>query len=130
MSNPDGLHEPAESLSAETKDFHRAIRSLIEELEAVDWYHQRAEACSDDALRAVLVHNRNEEIEHALMALEWVRRRDPVFDEAAKTYLFSEGPITEVEEAATGKASAPETGEKGPPGSPPGALGIGSLKGK
>ena len=130
MPNSKDFHEAAESLSAESKDFHRAILSLIEELEAVDWYHQRAETCADDALRAVILHNRDEEIEHAMMALEWIRRRDPVFDGAAKTFLFSEGPITEVEAAAMGKSAAPEAGELGTPSAPRGVLGIGSLKGK
>jgi ferritin-like protein len=74
----------------------------MEELEAIDWYRQRAEACTDSQLRAILEHNMNEEIEHACMALEWIRRNVPKFDEALKTYLFTSGDITELEEAATG----------------------------
>jgi ferritin-like protein len=96
------LHEPVESLSSATRELHRAIVSLMEELEAVDWYQQRADATADDELRAVLEHNRDEEIEHAVMALEWIRRHNPKFDQNMRAYLFSEGPITEVEKKKTG----------------------------
>ncbi len=82
-----------ENLSPETKDMHRALTSLIEELEAVDWYNQRADVCQDDSLRAILVHNRDEEKEHAAMLLEWIRRQDPAFDHELKDYLFTEKPI-------------------------------------
>jgi ferritin-like protein len=75
----------------------------MEELEAIDWYRQRAEACADSQLRAILEHNMNEEIEHASMALEWIRRNVPKFDEALRTYLFTTGEITEIEEAVTGE---------------------------
>ena len=85
----ENLHEPADVLSEETKNTHRAIVSLMEELEAVDWYQQRAEACTDDALRAVLTHNKNEEIEHAMMVLEWLRRTNPVFATNIGTYIGS-----------------------------------------
>jgi ferritin-like protein len=102
MPQSAGLHEPAEQLTAKTINFHRAIVSLMEELEAIDWYRQRAEACTDSQLRAILEHNMNEEIEHACMALEWIRRNVPKFDEALKTYLFTSGDITELEETATG----------------------------
>jgi len=95
-------HEPTSELSAEARDVHRALASLIEELEAVDWYNQRADVTADEALRAVVLHNRNEEIEHAAMALEWLRRRIPKFDEEPRTYLFTSAPITEVEEEAEG----------------------------
>lgn len=88
-----GYHEPIEELSAETRDMHRAIVSLMEELEAVDWYNQRADACADPVLKAILVHNRDEEKEHASMLLEWVRRRDPQFSGQLKDYLFTETPI-------------------------------------
>ncbi len=81
----EGYHEPAELLPEATKDFHRAIESLIEELEAVDWYQQRADATKEESLKAVLLHNRNEELEHAMMTLEWLRRRDPKIDETART---------------------------------------------
>src|SRR5687768_525611 len=96
----ESYHEPLELLSERTRNLHRAIVSLIEELEAVDWYGQRAEAASDPELRAVLLHHRGEEIEHAFMNLEWLIRNDESFADNARTYLFSKGPITEVEEAA------------------------------
>jgi ferritin-like protein len=88
-----GFHEPAEELSAETRDMHRAIVSLMEELEAVDWYNQRCDACADMELRGILEHNRDEEKEHAAMLMEWIRRQDPAFSGQLKTYLFSEKPI-------------------------------------
>ncbi len=97
-----GLHEELADLSEETRDMHRAIASLMEELEAVDWYNQRADATSDAGLKAILEHNRDEEKEHAAMTLEWLRRQDPVLDEQLRTYLFTEGPVTEVEEEAMG----------------------------
>jgi hypothetical protein len=93
MAN-EGYHEPVEKLSNETMDMHRAIVSLMEELEAVDWYNQRVDACSDPELKAILAHNRDEEKEHAAMMLEWIRRRDPKFDHELKDTLFKEGPIT------------------------------------
>jgi ferritin-like protein len=100
MSTSTSLHEPAEHLSARTIDVHRATISLIEELEAVDWYNQRAEACEDPQLQAVLKHNRDEEIEHSSMTLEWIRRNVPKFDEALKLYLFTSGEITAIEKNA------------------------------
>lgn len=100
-------HEPYEILSPETREMHRAIVSLMEELEAIDWYQQRADGCTDDALREILVHNKNEEIEHAMITLEWIRRRSPEFDDQMRTYLFTEAPILEVEEQKTnGNGSA------------------------
>ena len=119
----ESYHEPIELLSEGTKNLHRAIVSLKEELEAVDWYQQRAEACSDDELRAILLHNKNEEVEHAMMALEWLRRHDAVFAANIETYVDSSGPITEVEKRL--QAAAVANGESG--ASP--SLGIGSLKG-
>jgi ferritin-like protein len=116
-------HEPIELLSEETRNMHRAIVSLKEELEAVDWYQQRAEACSDQELRGVLVHNKNEEIEHAMMTLEWIRRHSAVFDTNIKTYINAKGPILAVEkDAESGGSSAPAAA------SPSKSLGIGSLK--
>ena len=97
----EGLHEPADKLSPETIDLHRAVVSLMEELEAFDWYRQRVDACADPQLRAILEHNMNEEVEHASMVLEWIRRRVPKFDESLKTYLFTSGDITKLEEAIT-----------------------------
>ena len=88
-----GYHEPAEDLSDETRDMHRAIVSLMEELEAVDWYNQRADACKDSELKAILEHNRDEEKEHASMVLEWIRRKDPSFSKELKDYLFTEKAI-------------------------------------
>ena len=99
----EGLHVPREKLSEETLHLHYAITSLMEELEAVDWYRQRADDTDDPALKAILLHNANEEIEHASMILEWIRRREPRFDKELKEYLFSEGPITEVENKAMGR---------------------------
>ena len=93
MAN-EGYHEPVEELSHETRDMHRAIISLMEELEAIDWYNQRVDACKDDELRGILAHNRDEEKEHAAMVLEWIRRRDPTFSKEMKDYVFTEKPLT------------------------------------
>ena len=92
------LHERFEDLSAESRDYHRATQSLIEELDAVDWYNQRIDACDDDVLKKILEHNRDEEKEHAAMILEWIRRNDEAMAEELQTYLFTEGKITEIEE--------------------------------
>ena len=129
----EGFHEAVEQLRPETLDKHRALISLQEELEAVDWYDQRVDAATDDALRAVLAHNRDEEKEHAAMTLEWLRRNDAKWDDVLRTYLFTTLPITEVEHAA-------ESGGGGGGGSTAGAthvviptpisLGIGSLRGE
>jgi uncharacterized protein len=116
----EGYHEPIEMLSASTLDHHRAISSLMEEFEAVDWYDQRVEATDDAELADVLAHNRDEEKEHAAMTLEWLRRRDPALDRFLRTYLFTEGSITELEAEAEHGASGPSTD---------GSLGIGSLRG-
>jgi ferritin-like protein len=94
------LHVPRESLSKATLHLHYAITSLMEELEAVDWYRQRADDTDDDSLKAILIHNANEEMEHACMIIEWIRRNDPKFNEQLREYLFTEKPITEVEGAA------------------------------
>ena len=125
----EGYHESADLLPEATKDFHRAIESLIEELEAVDWYQQRADATKEETLRAVLLHNRNEEVEHAMMTLEWLRRRDSKIDETARMFLFAEGEITEIE--ASKKAALAASGGGAPAPSAPSAspsLGIGSLR--
>ena len=84
-----GYHEPIDELSDEVRDMHRAIVSLMEELEAIDWYNQRAAACKDPELKSILEHNRDEEKEHAAMVLEWIRRQDPVLDKELKDYLFT-----------------------------------------
>lgn len=93
----ENYHEPPDLLSDETKNLHRALVSLQEELEAVDWYQQRVDACGDEELRAVLAHNRDEEVEHAMMTLEWLRRKSPVFARNIAKYIGSSGPIVEVE---------------------------------
>ena len=92
MAN-EGYHEPIDELSDETRDMHRAIISLMEELEAVDWYNQRVDACKDKELATILAHNRDEEKEHAAMVLEWIRRRDSRFDKELKDYLFTTDEI-------------------------------------
>jgi ferritin-like protein len=120
----ENLHESPDELSDETKNMHRAIVSLMEELEAIDWYQQRAEGCNDDDLKAVLTHNKNEEIEHAMMVLEWIRRHQPHFDDNIKTYINSVGAITGVEAQAVA-----DTASDTPAGAPSTGLGIGSLKG-
>src|SRR5687767_15140086 len=99
------FHESEERLPPETRDMHRAIVSLMEELEAVDWYQQRMDATEDADLRAILRHNRDEEQEHAAMVLEWIRRRSPSFDGHLRAFLFTDGPITGREEAFTGKTT-------------------------
>jgi len=93
-------HEGYDNLSEGALNFSRALKSLQEELEAIDWYNQRVEATKDEQLRRILAHNRDEEIEHAMMALEYLRRINPVFDRHMRTYLFTEGDITEIEEKA------------------------------
>ena len=88
MAN-EGYHEPIDEMSDATRDMHRAIASLMEELEAIDWYNQRVDACKDHELASILAHNRDEEKEHAAMVLEWIRRNDPAFDKELKDYLFT-----------------------------------------
>ena len=100
MATSAEWHEDYNKMSEETRNFSRAIKSVQKELEAVDWYHQRAEQTTDKQLQKILIHNRNEEIEHAIMALEWLRRNSDVFNEHMKTYLFTEGDILEIEEQA------------------------------
>jgi len=125
----EGLHEPAELLGEGTRNLHRALVSLIEELEAIDWYQQRADACSDPALKAVLLHNRNEEVEHGMMTLEWLRRNDTTFDKFLRRYLFTDADIIAIEEAAdeeeeSGAPPAAKQAQKSD-----GSLGIRSLRG-
>jgi len=97
MSHDAKLHETRDDLKPETLDRHRAILSLMEELEAVDWYDQRVDACTDPELKKILEHNRDEEKEHAAMVLEWLRRNDSTWDEQLREYLFTDGPIAEHE---------------------------------
>ncbi|MGZ5901890.1 MAG: encapsulin-associated ferritin-like protein [Reyranella sp.] len=119
------LHEDPNKLGPEVIDQHRAIVSLMEELEAVDWYNQRAKATGNSDLRAILEHNRDEEKEHAAMVLEWLRRGDPKLSQHLKTFLFTDGPITEIEtEMVQGGAS----GKSDDGMSSDGSLGIGSLR--
>ena len=115
----ESLHEPAEKLSPATIERHRATVSLMEELEAIDWYDQRIDAATDEELKAILRHNRDEEKEHAAMVLEWLRRQDPVLDEQLRTYLFKDGGIVAAETEAEGGGSGHFTA---------GSLGIGDLR--
>jgi ferritin-like protein len=117
MAQSAGLHEPEDRLAPETIDRHRAIVSIQEELEAIDWYDQRVDATSNSGLAEVLAHNRDEEKEHAAMTLEWLRRHDPVLDRHLRTYLFTAEPVTQIE------AEAESAG-----GAPTGSLGIGDLR--
>jgi len=117
MSN-EGYHEPVDRLDETTRDMHRALVSLTEELDALDWYQQRVASTGDEALRRILAHNRDEEKEHASMLLEWLRRRDARLDARLRAVLFTDGDVTATEEnAAAGEATGGE-----------GSLGIGSLR--
>ncbi|HVX18210.1 MAG TPA: ferritin-like domain-containing protein [Acidimicrobiales bacterium] len=129
----EGYHEPVDRLRPQTIDHHRALQSLIEELEAVDWYDQRVDATDDPELAQVLAHNRDEEKEHAAMTLEWLRRRDPKLDEQLRTYLFTEGSILGIEhvgdEGAAGDGEPGDTAGAASSGAPTdGSLGLGSLR--
>ena len=128
MANSVGFHEADEDLRKETKDNHRALTSMQEELEATDWYDQRVDAATDEELKEILAHNRDEEKEHFVMLLEWLRRRDAKFSTELKNRLFASGSIVAKEEAD--KAGAGEGGAaSGTTGGSDGSLGIGSLKG-
>jgi hypothetical protein len=122
----EGLHEASDLLDEATVDHHRAMTSLAEELEAIDWYDQRVKATSDDSLAAVLAHNRDDEKEHAAMTLEWLRRRDPALDTQLRKFLFTAAPITEIGTTDDGSGAG---GEETPTPGGLGSLGIGSLKG-
>ncbi|MEZ5143932.1 MAG: ferritin-like domain-containing protein [Acidimicrobiales bacterium] len=125
----EGLHEPLGSIRPETVDRHRAIVSIMEELEAVDWYDQRVDAADDPELAAVLAHNRDEEKEHAAMVIEWLRRHDPVFDRHLRTYLFTTGSIVDIEhEAEHGGGDEDQSGDPPVLGGGGGDLGIGDMK--
>ena len=115
--------EPVEELQPQDRDIHRALQTLIEEVEAVDRYHQRMVTSSEPGLKEVMAHNKIEEIEHACMAIEWHRRNDPGWEKELREYLFTSAPITEIEEAATGAEGS------GEPASATGRdIAIGSLK--
>ena len=126
MPTSEGLHENEALLDAAAIDRHRALASIGEELEAVDWYDQRAEATENTELASVLSHNRDEEKEHAAMTLEWLRRNDPVLDRHLRTYLFTEQPIVAEEAAAEHGGGA--SGDEDTAATPDGSLGIGSPK--
>jgi ferritin-like protein len=119
--NSAGLHESLDRLKPETVDRHRAVASIMEELEAVDWYDQRIDGTDDPELKAILAHNRDEEKEHAAMTLEWLRRHDPKLDEHLHTYLFTNKNVLEIEEEAEHGDSNGSSND--------GSLGIGSLRG-
>jgi ferritin-like protein len=121
MAEHTGLHEAAAELAPATIDRHRAIVSLMEELDAVDWYEQRFDATTNDELAAIVAHNRDEEREHAAMLLEWLRRNDPRWDRVFRTYLFTDAPITELEH---------EDNENADIGTEPADLGLGNLAGR
>ena len=125
----ESFHEALDKLSATTQDMHRAIVSLQEELEAIDWYQQRADACGDDDLRAILLHNMREEIEHASMLLEWLRRRHPGFAQHMRTYLFTSQTIVDMEDEETGGTGESEARPQGSKPSSPG-LTVGTMKGE
>ena len=125
--NSQDLHEA--NLPPDLIDRHRAIASIMEELEAVDWYDQRVAATSDPELAAILAHNRDEEKEHACMVLEWLRRNDATLDKMMRTYLFTTGSILEVEEESEhggGDDPGDAAARAEDPGSPD--LGIGTLR--
>lgn len=119
-------HEAEEKLTEEAMEYHRIIKSVMEELEAVDWYNQRAAATNDPEIKAIVEHNRDEEIEHACMGLEWLRRNYPVWDEMLRTFLFTSAKITEVEEEGEGEAET-EAAVKAPASSQ--SLGLGNMRG-
>ncbi|MCU1465397.1 MAG: hypothetical protein JWM72_1325 [Actinomycetia bacterium] len=117
----EGLHESADLLDEATVDRHRAIESLIEEFEAIDWYDQRVKATHDPELASILAHNRDDEKEHAAMALEWIRRQDPALDEQLRLYLFTSGPIISLEGSDDANSAAASSSTGTPP--------IGNLRG-
>jgi ferritin-like protein len=116
-----GFYVPYSELSEEARTLDSAITSLVEELDATNYYNQRAETATDDSLREIMIHNRDEEIEHVAMLTEWLRRNSPEFDDALKTYLFTDAPITAVEASAGGDAGRAKAS-----GAP--SLGLGSLR--
>ena len=124
MANSAGYHESEDHLTPLTRDLHRALTSLQEELEAIDWYQQRVDAAGDAELKEILAHNRDEEKEHAAMVLEWIRRRDAGFDAKLREYLFTKGSILAIEAAGGSGNGAAAHGGNGATG-----VGIGSLRG-
>jgi uncharacterized protein len=125
----EGFHESADLLSPRTRDLHRAIVSLMEELEAIDWYQQRVDAVGDPELKEILAHNRDEEKEHAAMVLEWIRRQDAGFDKNLREYLFTDRRIVALEAAGENKHPSPGDNGGGPaPDVTVRGVGIGSLR--
>lgn len=124
MANSAGYHEPENKLRPETLDNHRALTSMQEELEATDWYDQRVDAATDQGLKDILAHNRDEEKEHFAMLLEWYRRRDAKMDANLKEYLFTSGSLVAQEQAGAGGDAGADAAAEGSS-----SLGIGSLKG-
>ena len=124
MANSAGYHESESKLRPETLDNHRALTSMQEELEAADWYDQRVDAATDQGLKEILAHNRDEEKEHFAMLLEWYRRRDATMDAHLREYLFTSGSLVALEQTGTGGGEKP-----GDAGGGAGSLGIGSLQG-
>ncbi len=120
MAEHAGYHESTDALAPATMERHRALVSLMEELEAIDWYDQRVDATQDATLQAVLAHNRDEEREHAAMTLEWLRRNDATWDRILRTYLFRDEPIIEIEAQAEGREPGPAAGASD--------LGIGGMR--
>ncbi len=109
----EGFHEDPKELSSFAKDYHRMIQSTMEELEAVDWYNQRAECATDPEAKAIMEHNRDEEIEHACMGIEWLRKNSPVWNEMLREFLFKDGDVVGSEQAMTGggeEGSKPKSG--------------------
>lgn len=125
-SSSNSFHESLEQLTSRTRDMHRALVSMQEELEAVDWYRQRADACDNGELREILLHNAREEVEHMSMLLEWIRRNDPDFNEQLTTYLFTDKPVLAVEEEAEAEGDGETAAVSAPQ---PTGLTIGSMKG-
>jgi hypothetical protein len=123
----ENLHAPRERLSQETLNLHFAIVSLMEELDAIDWYRQRADDAEDETLKQLLLHNMREEMEHASMLLEWIRRHNTDFERFLKTYLFTEGSILQEEKAATAEGMGRGRAEPTRRGAEPGFT-IGSLR--
>lgn len=105
----EGYHEDPNQLSDFAKDYHRIIQSTMEELEAVDWYNQRAECATDAEAKAIIEHNRDEEIEHACMGIEWLRKNSPVWDKMLREFLFKDGDVVGNEQAMTGKEESDES---------------------
>jgi hypothetical protein len=123
----ENLHAPRERLSPQTLNLHFAIVSLMEELDAIDWYRQRADDAEDERLKGLLLHNMREEMEHASMLLEWIRRHDGDFERFLKTYLFTESSILQEEKAATAEGVGEGGSETSRRGAEPGFT-IGSLR--